>query len=47
MFLRPRKSDVVDQRMRPSELASDSIATKPAAEAASAFGLEASGKKSE
>ena len=47
MFLRPRKSEVVDHRIRPSELASDSIATKPAAAAASACGLVASGKKSE
>src|SRR3954447_6474224 len=45
MFLRPSRSEVEDQTMRPAELHNDRIATKPAAVAASAFASD-SGKKS-
>src|SRR3954467_15058591 len=46
MFLRPITSDSDDQPIRPSALASERIATNPAAAAVSAAGLVASGKKS-
>src|SRR5690349_5214511 len=48
MLRRPRKSDVEDQMIRPAELHSDSMATKPAAAAArdAASPLPESGKKS-
>src|SRR6476619_2866297 len=45
MFLRPMRSEVDDQPMRPAMLAADSSATKPAA-ADTETGVELSAKKS-
>ncbi len=45
MFLRPMRSEVVDQPMRPAMLAADSRATNPAAAVADT-GAEVSAKKS-